>query len=205
MSMSNIKNMNINIINQVPIQPGLGNNHRMQGNFDNEEFTSNFSKLNLRNETGYGNSKKDMAYNYYFGHPGGDSSNININYDNPGIPIPTQNLPKELQLSYENQNFLNQKPISSGHSNKLYEQRNNMGINSNQHINMDTTNKGKYSNEKNHYNRGQFNKGFTNNGNKNNGNGFNNRNKYSLENNSEQSNIICNIINSYYSRYDPRP
>jgi hypothetical protein len=193
MNMSNIKNMNINIINQVPVQPGINNNYMMQGSLDNEEFINNFSKLNMRNESGYGvKSKKDMAYNYYFGQPGGDSGNMGINYDNPGMPTGIPNFPEDSNLEYDNPNFFNQMqmPNQSVQPNAYFDQRNIMGFNPNQQMNMNTPNKGKYYNEKNNFNKGQFNKGFGNKNFKNNGNGYNNRNKYSMGNNNDQSNII---------------
>jgi hypothetical protein len=186
MNMSNIKNMNINIINQLPIQSGVGNNYMMQGNLNNEELISNFSKLNMRNETAYGQkSKKDMAYNYYFGQPDGESNNIGVNYDNLGIPVPMQNFNEEPIYGYESPNFLNQ---ISNNQNNFFDNR--IGINSSQQMNMDSQHKGKYINEKNNYNREFSNKGFTNKGFNNKGNGFNNRNKYSSGNNSDLSNNI---------------
>lgn len=61
-NMNNINNMNINIINQIPMK------------LDNNDLINNFNKLNLNKDTSNMNNlsnssgiKKDLAYNYYFG------------------------------------------------------------------------------------------------------------------------------------------
>jgi hypothetical protein len=59
--------MSINIINQVPIKSPL--NIPSDGIQDNDDFVNNFNQLSLKKEQGStsGGSKKDLAYNYYFG------------------------------------------------------------------------------------------------------------------------------------------
>ncbi len=197
--MSNINNMNINIINQIPMQ--TGNNYMMQGNLDNEEFINNFSKLNLKKESGYAQkSKKDMAYNYYFGYPGAESNSV----DNSGIGSPN-NYPDEGEN--ENSYYSNQMQMQMQMNQpKTYFDQgmpNRMGMNQNQNYQgaMNIKPNQQFNND-NFYNKhgqnmnpkGQFGGhnqgqgGYNNKNYKNHGGNF--RNKYVMGKGGDQSTIF---------------
>lgn len=129
--MSNINNMNINIINHIPMKSPAHLNYLMNNRGDeNEELINNFSKMNIKSDSVINSQmsgmnmenqslskppgKKDMAYNYYFGAQGEkQSSNSEENFSLYEPDEEVQQIdPRVLQGNFP-QNFQNPNNINN--------------------------------------------------------------------------------------------
>ena len=120
--------MNINIINQIPLNTANSLNFSQgTASMDNEDFINNFSNMSIRkeslsvsNNSSSPSKKKDLAYNYYFGDQAGVNTagleGGNSAYERNFNLIP--NLQKV-------QNFNNYQNLQTSNNNPQYPIRNN--------------------------------------------------------------------------------